>query len=165
MPSLGRILKGHNKSVLEPKSEEMGSKKCNCDDPTTCPLQGNCLQDNVVYKANVKTVIGTTHPYIGLAENFKTRWYDHNKTFRNRRYRGSSELSKLVWDLKDKSIDFQIEWTILKRSKSYQAGSKLCNLCLDEKLCILESPDCINKRSELISKCRHKRKFLVKFCT
>ena len=165
MPSLGRILKGHNKSVLEPKREEMGSKKCNCNDTTTCPLQGNCLQNNDVYKANVKTVMGTTHPYIGLAEIFKPRWYDHNKTFRDRRYKDSSELSKLVWDLKDKNIDYQIEWTILKRSNSYQAGSKLCNLCLDEKLCILKSPDCINKRTELISKCRHKRKFLVKFGT
>ena len=73
MPSLGRILKGHHKSVLEPKSEEIRSKNCYCRDITTCPLQGNCLQNNVVYKVNVKTVNGTIHPFIGLAEKFKPR--------------------------------------------------------------------------------------------
>ncbi|PIK60592.1 hypothetical protein BSL78_02528, partial [Apostichopus japonicus] len=34
-----------------------------------------------------------------------------------------------------------------------------CNLCIDEKLCILlsKNPHLLNKRSEFISKCRHNR--------
>ena len=162
---MGRLLKGHNKSVLETKSEELKGKQCNCRDITTCPLQGNCLQDSVVYQADVKTAIGNTYPYIGLADVFKPRWYDHQKTFRDRKYKNRTELSKLCWELKDNNINYHIDWKILKRSNSYQAGSKICNLCLDEKLCIIKNPTCINKRTELVSKCRHKRKFLVKFCT
>ena len=134
-------------------------------DITKCPLQGNCLQDSAVYKVDAKTVNGNTYPYIGLADEFKPRWYDHQKTINDRKYKNSSELSKLCWDLKDKNIGYHIEWKILKKSKSYKAGSKICNLCLDEKLCILKDSNCINKKTELISKCRHKRKFFVKFCT
>ena len=86
------------------------------------------------------------------------------KSFRNPRYRKNTELSKAIWDLKDKNIGYTIDWKVITRAESYISGSKSCNLCLTEKVCILQKPDSINKRSELISKCRHMNKFLIKFC-
>ena len=47
---------------------------------------------------------------------------------------------------------------ILKRAAAYSSGLvKRCNLCLVEKLCIMEAgqKDLLNKRYEIISKCRH----------
>ena len=47
----------------------------------------------------------------------------------------------------------------------YNRVSKTCDLCLNEKLEILNFKDrdkLLNKRSELISKCRHFNKYLLK---
>ena len=43
------------------------------------------------------------------------------------------------------------------------SGSRRCDLCLTEKLKIMrEDPELLlNKRSELVSKCRHKNKFIL----
>ena len=56
----------------------------------------------------------------------------------------------------------EVDWKIITKSKKYKAGAGHCGLCLDEKLYILKNPGTINKRSEIISKCRHSRKFLVR---
>ena len=62
------------------------------------------------------------------------------------------------------SILFTIKWSIIKTSISYTGGSKRCNLCLEEKLSILKEKDncLLKKRSEIISACWHKNRFLVK---
>ena len=43
-------------------------------------------------------------------------------------------------------------------------GAKRCNLCLVEKLAILQADQCtlLNKRSEFVSKCQHWNKFKLK---
>ena len=48
--------------------------------------------------------------------------------------------------------------------KSYNPTSKRCNVCLTEKLEILDDPDknLLNKTSEIISQCRHKNKYRLK---
>ena len=63
--------------------------------------------------------------------------------------------------LKDKGTDHEIKWSILKRAKPYSGKPSRCNLCLAEKLCILTADKSVllNKRSELITKCRHENKF------
>ena len=57
-----------------------------------------------------------------------------------------------------KKQDFTINWSILKCVAPRAAGRNTCNLCLEEKLSILESNSArlLNKRSELFSKCRHR---------
>ena len=51
---------------------------------------------------------------------------------------------------------------IFDHASSYRNGSKSCNLCLTEKFHIITSKlPLLNKRSELISKCRHVNKFLL----
>ena len=167
MPNMGRIIKAHNKSVLKQHSrkEEKPSKNCNCRKKSDCPLKGNCMIKSVIYQADLTTTNGKAYSYIGLTEHeFKKRWYAHKQSFKNPKYRLSTELSKLVWELQDNNIEHNINWKIITRSNSYRAGEKFCNLCLTEKLHILKNPDSINKRSELTSKCRHLNKFLVRSC-
>ena len=167
MPNLQKLIKGHNKSVLNKEQKHENLNKCNCQDKSKCPLNGKCLESSIVYKANVKIInTGEMHKYIGISKPpFKTRWLDHNKAFNHERYRSNTELSKLIWDLKDRNIAHSINWEFITKCTSYKAGSKSCNLCVTEKLYILRNPDSINKKSEIISKCRHKRKYLIKFCT
>ena len=49
---------------------------CNCTKKPDCPLEGKCLQSNVIYKASVTTAT-TTETYVGLATNFKERYRNH----------------------------------------------------------------------------------------
>ena len=166
MPNMGRILKNHNKAVIADTENPDEVQHCNCRDKSACPLEGNCLAKSNVYGADVETGGGDVYPYIGISDGiFKSRWSDHMTSFKDIKYRNKTELSKLIWDLKDKNIQYKIKWKIIAKSNSYRAGSKNCNLCLTEKLLILKNPKCINKRTEMLSKCRHRRKFLIKFCT
>ena len=76
--------------------------------------------------------------YIGLTEGtFKKRFYGHQLSIKDRKYAKSTELLKHLWKLKDKGQQYNIKWTIKKKATPYSNGSKQCNLCLTEKLCIL----------------------------
>ena len=59
---------------------------------------------------------------------------------------------------------YNIKWWKVKQAQSYSNISKRCNLCLWEKYFIIYKPDMstLNNRSELISNCRHSKKFLLK---
>ena len=57
---------------------------CNCRKKEECPLENKCRSEDIIYKC-VVTVTG--HPwkvYLGTAEyDFKQRYYNHKKSFRN----------------------------------------------------------------------------------
>ena len=102
--------------------------------------------------------------YVGLTENtFKTRYRNHTLSFRNKKYSNSTELSKYIWDLKDSNVQYSIDWKIMKQCKSYSNNTKRCNLCLHEKFLIIKHPEnsSLNNRNELVSTCRHRKKFLL----
>ena len=72
MPNMKSIM-SHNKTVLSnytstPATEHV--KECNCRKKEQCPLDGQCLTNNIVYQATVTTNT-TTETYVGLATNFK----------------------------------------------------------------------------------------------
>ena len=59
----------------------------------------------------------TTKHYIGMTANtFKERNRDHIKSFQNRKYSNDTELSKYIWNLKENGQDFDVTWSILKKS-------------------------------------------------
>ena len=106
--------------------------------------------------------------YLGLTEGpWKQRNYGHKFSFSNKKYAHSTALSKYVWDCKDKIKQTpEISWKIVKSAPAYTNTSKRCVLCLEEKMAIITYPDqekLLNKRSELISKCCHENKFLLKY--
>ena len=163
MPSMSSVIHKHNKSILN-ATKEPESRKCNCPRNSTCPLDGNCLQRNLIYKAAVSSGDDTKF-YYGLCEpEFKSRLANHKKAFKNKFYIKDTELSKYVWDLKDHKKEFSIKWALESTAAPCQSGSSRCDLCLTEKLKIAQADPrtLINKRSEIISKCRHRNKFTLK---
>ena len=114
---------------------------CNCRVKNHCPLGGQCMASSIVYKATVSTSnTSITKHYIGMtASTFKERYRNHVKSFQNKKYSNETELSKHIWDLKEKNKDFDTTWSILKQSLSYMRGTKRCDLCLDEKLFIMKA--------------------------
>ena len=170
MGNIKTIISNHNKAEINKATRTNDQKKnCNCRKPNLCPMDGNCNAENVIYQAEVTTST-TKETYIGLCDTtFKLRYRNHMCSFRNERYKHATALSKHIWSLKDQKIAYQIKWRKIKQARSYSNVSKRCNLCLWEKFFILRRPEMssLNSRSELVSGCRHARKFLLKnvlFC-
>ena len=163
MPNMESIITKHNNKILN-KKVESHERLCNCRDKPNCPMDGNCLKKCLVYKAQVNSVRETKY-YLGTAEDtFKTRHNNHKKSFKHRMYEKETELSKYIWKLKDQNIKFTIKWNVEAMAIPYTCGSKRCDLCLTEKLLIAKADPktLLNKRSEIISKCRHHNKFTLK---
>ena len=97
------------------------------------------------------------------AQKFNERLRAHRKSLNNPNYKNESKLSEYIWSLKDKNIDYEIKWELIRKSRSYEPGMWYCPLCNLEKYYILmgNKDKMVNSRSELMSKCLHKRKFLM----
>ena len=161
--NMDAIIKAHNAKILkkEEESNNNDERSCKCRDKAGCPVANNCLKSNVVYKATVQHE-GNTQHYIGMTENtFKTRFTLHKSSLKHSKNRNKTELSNLIWTLKDKNIPYKLTWSIIDQARSYQPGKRTCNLCLSEKYHILVSPNLINRKSELLNKCPHRRKYLA----
>ena len=169
MPSVKQIIDGHNKAILKKADtttlQRDQGKKCNCRKKEDCPLNGECMVDEVVYQATVTTE-NTTETYIGLtANNFKARYGNHQMSFRHEKRKSETELSKHIWQLKGENKEFKVTWKILAKAKPYTNITKRCDLCNTEKFFLICRPHMatLNKRNELISTCRHRRKFILRF--
>ena len=170
MRNMERILKSHNKKILQQHSQPAPptTDGCNCRRSTPCPLQGRCQASGVVYLATLRAG-KEEFSYVGMTERtFKKRFYEHTSTFNHRGNGDNSErhtsLSKKVWEFKDRKLNYTLTWKILRRGSSYRPGQKSCDLCLSEKLEILKrSSDhrLLNARSELLRKCNQRWKHLV----
>ena len=66
--------------------------------------------------------------------------------------------------LKENDGNYTIDWLIAMKVHSYICGTRKCDWCLCEKLMIARdnSVSLLNKRDELVSKCRHLSKFIPK---
>ena len=162
--NISKIIKRTSKNKMKAKKDVL--PKCNCRDRNHCPLDGNCQVESVVYKCVASTLNETDKAYIGLTEGtWKQRSYKHSLSFRNKKYENSTTLSKHVWEQKLENRQPNLKWSILATAPAYSNISKRCLLCLREKIEIISYPiqeNLLNKRSELISKCRHQNKFLMK---
>ena len=93
-----------------------------------------------------------TERYVGEAENWKSRFYTHNRSFTVRDPDIQTSLSNHIWELKDQNIQFSVTWQVLEKSKSFNPISLQCLLCLSEATQILTKPNLatLNSRSENI---------------
>ena len=166
MPNMAAVISQDNSSILRGGrtigKNYAGGRPCNCRVKEECPLIGTCQVPSGVYKATITTT-SEERDYTGLtAQTFKQRYNAHQHSMRDSRYRHSTSLSKHVWALKDEHVGYNIQWSVLRKAKDYQ-NTKKCNLCLAEQLEIImaNKERSLNRRSELISKCRHETKFYL----
>ena len=128
-------------------------------------MDNKCLTLNIVYEAQITNNTNDDQKrYLGaLAAPLKERFSNHKRGFKHKKYEKCTELSKFIWSLKSQSIILKIKWRIVKKTNSVVL-SNYCKLCLTEKFDINESLDnknLLNKKSELVSKCRHRNKLLL----
>ena len=161
MPNMGSIITAHNAKVLSTRANTT-PRTCNCRRPAECPLNGKCLTQCIVYKATITATDRPTKTYFGLTEDTsKTRYSNHTVSFRHEARSTDTELSKYIWELRRQGLEGKIHWEIAHRAVPYKCGSRKCDLCLSEKLAIAKADpnSTLNKRSEIISKCRHRKKY------
>ena len=128
MDNLKNIINSHNKNITN-SYNKINGKTCNCRNKSNFPLDNKCLTDKTVYKAEAETIHGINElsPKILFGSSdteFKPRCNNHTMSFRNRAHQNDSEVSKFIWSLKDQNKDFDIKWSIFKKSSRYSIVSK-----------------------------------------
>ena len=159
LPNVRTLISKHNGKVI--RGGRIDPPVCACG-PNSCPVEEKCQTTGVVYQATVKPQGEKEEKYLGLtARPFIQRHTEHLTNFENRNPKNSTTLSRKIWDLKDRNIDFELKWKILQNAKPYLPGDRQCQLCLAEIYHILFKPEetTLNSRNEVINKCRHKNRF------
>ena len=108
MPNMQQVITGHNKGLLNKKSQEQKNKpECNCR-KGPCPLDGHCLSENIIYQAAINNEINPkVETYLGLCSTeFKPRYRNHTKSINNEQYRTETTFSEYIWSLMDNNIKF-----------------------------------------------------------
>ena len=164
MPNMASTISSHNKFVLgmNPAPAEGG---CNCrSGADQCALNGRCLTSSLVYKCIVSTE-KEHKEYIGLTANtFKQRYTAHKASFKHQNQAHHTALSNYIWNLKSNDTPFSASWSIMKQASTYSKETMNCQLCLTEKtlISLADRSTSLNKRSEIMGKCRHRDKWLLK---
>ena len=98
--------------------------------------------------------------YFGVVEK---SFRDHTKSFTHEDYANDTELSKEYWKIKRNSFIPKVTWSTVRECLPYSLSKKKCYLCLNEKLGInsYKGDNLLNKRLELINKCRHLNKYTL----
>ena len=156
------IISSRSKQIVTPKNKQVG---CNCRVKNSYPLDNKCLTSQLIYQADVTNNLDSEYKYyLGLAEaTFKERYSNHKSSFKNENSKNSTKLSKYVWSLRENNNKPSIKWKIVKIV--YSKATSFCKLCLTEKFFILNTlgdANCLNKKTELINKCCHQNKLLLK---
>ena len=90
MKNISNIINQHNATV--PSRSTTSKRLCNCRNKDTCPLDGSCLKQCFIHKVEVH-VENDYKIYYGLVEGeFKFRYNNHKKSFRNMYYEHGTEL-------------------------------------------------------------------------
>ena len=165
MSNVKSLINAHNKKINRPDDAIPTQPGCNCNNKDTCPLNQNCQASSLVYEATISSNIPNYQPkkYIGLCETtFKKRHSTHKTSFTHERYKNSTTLSAEYWRIKERNGTPTVTWRVVRHAKSYTPETKNCQLCLCEKFEIANYPgkDLLNKRTEIVAKCRHRSKHL-----
>ena len=164
MQNIKSIINNNNMKVLNNVTET--EQSCNCRNNNNCPPDGKCLTPNIIYEAQI-----TSHQlnykqkiYIGTVEtDFKLRFNNHTKSMNLEHYENDTELSKEYWKIKHNHFTPTVTWRVIRKCAPFNTTKRKRYLCLNEKLDIAsyKGDNLLNKRSELINKCRHQNKFTV----
>ena len=167
LPNMGSQISKHNKKILREEAsstDDEPARLCNCPANTECPFNGECLDKDVLYTAELSSNLRNygIKMYKGICSTeWKSRLGNHTKSFTHEKYSKESELSKEIWRIKKKGGDYSIKWSKDRNYASYKPEIGRCSLCEQEKLTIAlyEDNNLLNKRNEIISRCRHRFKY------
>ena len=105
--------------------------------------------------------------YVGITaySNFQIKTRKPQSNIENRTETKFDGTKQADLESKGKQIKLCNQMKNLCRAPRYSNVTKRCNVCIAEQFHILCKPGnaTLNKRNELISKCRHEDKFLLRY--
>ena len=155
------IISGKNSKLL--KGEMPEERQCSCPRNGICPLNGKCLNKNIVYHATVTAQNEPTANHVGLCSTtFKARLAIHDHSF-DYPEDNQTSLSHHILELKSRNVKHQVKWETLGRAPTYSPITGVCALCTKEKYFIMFHPEKadLNSKSEIYTNCRHKQSKLL----
>ena len=162
MKNMKNLIKQHNARVLK-NQEHSENRSCICRVKDNCPLDVKFLHKCIVYQANVVTN-NECKEYFETAEGeFKLSCNNHTMSFRDKKRVNNTELSKYLWKSKEENADDNLQWSIKLYESPCKCGARKFDLCLTEKIITARSDPkkLLYRRKELVSKCRHRNRFLL----
>ena len=102
--------------------------------------------------------------YVALTVNtFKDRYTKHKSSFNLKHKEFETELSKHIWKKKDQKLEYEVEWKIIDRAKTFSPVSKICQICTLERYYLITRPDLwtLNSSTEFGFHYKHKRFMLL----
>ena len=126
-----------------------------------CPLDGKCLTPNIVYEAQITSNQLNYYGklYIETVEtNSKQRFNNHTKSFNLEHYENYTELSKEYLTIKRNYFTRKVTCRIIRKCGPINTTKPKSYLCLKLEIFSYKEDNILNKRSELISKCKHQNK-------
>ena len=116
-----------------------------------------------MYQANVITNNECKEYFETVEGEFTLCYNNHTMSFRHKKHVNDTELSRYLRQLKEENADYNLQWSIKAYASPYKCGTRKYDLCLTEKMIIAGSDPkkLLNKQPELVSKCRHRNKFLL----
>ena len=159
------IINSYNAKILFPK-ESTEQRTWNCLNKVNCPLEQKCLTRIIVYKAKVTSSNQNyqENVYFGSCETAFKKWFsNHKKSYNLKQYKNETKLSNETWWIKNSGHHSKVKWETVKKCVPNSPQTKRCLLCLNEKLEIAayEEQKLLNKRNEIVSKCRHQSKYVL----
>ena len=116
------------------------STDCNCRVKQSCLLNGRCLTESIVYRAEVRQAGNDiVKMYTGLTEGtFEQCYNNHLSTFRHQKYENSTGLSKYICKKKRDNEECDVKWSIVQRAKPCRGVPMLREL--REKTTLVRAP-------------------------
>ena len=133
-------------------------------------VNADCVHTDVVYGAKVILIDQDSLPidqepetYTGYSEDWKRRWYEQGRSFKEPHPRTETALSEYMWELKEEDQLYSISWHVIERSQAFNPITLQCKLCLSEVVNILLNPTVarLNKKSETYHYCCLRKKYLL----
>ena len=159
------IINSYNKKDLPQNRPCQNERKCNCIRKELCPLNGNCQAwkycvRNQHHMQSTNLRREDLYRYSRNYITIKDRYSNHKISFNLAAHRHDTKFSKEFWKIKCRNSVPKIKSRILRKSSRFNRSSLRCNLCLNEKLEIVlfKGSKILNRRTELISKCRYVNK-------
>ena len=128
-PNIDQTIAAHNKKILAEDSEDrVDTKTCSCtpkppSNTVECPLEGKCLEKEIVYQATAICEDGEVKKYIGAASTtFKARLYNHQSSFTMEEKKHQTTLSSYVWRKREEGKEVNIEYKVLAKAPAYSAA-------------------------------------------
>ena len=157
---MAKIIKNHNKKVtfkVAPRHPNEAAVK-----RTHAHSTGTAKQPALFTKPKSRQPQILKKTYIGLTEEtLETKKLHTQIIIQQPKIHQQHYIIKAYKEIKGQKDNNQapeITWSIKTSAPAYTSITKRCMLCMQEEMAIITFPDednLLNRRSELISKCRH----------